>query len=121
MNGCFKSRAIRCRENLYGAFECTYVAHRFLSRLWPYRESARHRTTVYEPSLVPQSSEARVGKLNKLNSQLQALWRPNGSKHLQNILWARMAYCRITHRFFSIFTCMGPVNARELHVAKAFG
>ena len=43
------------------------MAHMPVSHTGHSREPARPRTTVYEPSMVPKSKEARVGKLCKLN------------------------------------------------------
>ena len=38
-----------------------------MANMGPDREPARPRTTVHEPSMIPKSKEARVGKLGKLS------------------------------------------------------
>ena len=119
--GAVRSRAIRCHEKTYGASESPYVAHRSVSRMGSDREPTRPPTAVYEPSVVPKSYEARIGKLCKLNFQVRALWRPNGSKNLRKILRARTACHGITHRFSSFRPVGGPWTARELHVTEEFG
>ena len=55
-NGCFESRALRCHENPYGAFENPYVAHRSVFRMGP--DPAHPRMTYdclrafYGPKIV---------------------------------------------------------------------
>ena len=98
MNGCFKSRAVRCRENPYGPLR----ARTWLIGLCPVRLST---SLLWSKNRRKPVSERRASSTFSCG-----LYGAHTGLKLFEKMRARMACRGISHTFSSFLTRMGPVN-----------
>ena len=106
MNGCFKSRAIRRRENPYGAFESPYVAHRPVS-IWDQIGNPHVPVWLSTSLLWSQHRRKPVSESCTSSTFSYGLYGAHTGLKFSKIQLAHMACCGITHRCY-------PYGARKL-------